>query len=170
MKMSTFLVGFNGFLPSSRRFRRYKRYDHRLQTFKKWPIGIGISAQSLTDAGFYYTGKGDICRCYACGATVSQCKDIEEYCARHKELQEDCPHIKLMGLVHNANTRKDNSGKKDSKQGICKVCNSKEANIVFLPCAHVSACDSCSDTQQGRTCPHCDNLFSSKTKIFLYNL
>ncbi|XP_071948685.1 E3 ubiquitin-protein ligase XIAP-like [Antedon mediterranea] len=50
-------------------------------------------------------------------------------------------------------------------QRLCKVCMEQDSNICFLPCGHISACESCG--RQLSECPICRGVIDTQTKIFL---
>ena len=35
----------------------FSRFEERLESFKKWPIGIPVESTDLAQAGLYYTGN-----------------------------------------------------------------------------------------------------------------
>lgn len=51
-------------------FRWYNSMEKRLVTFKGW-TGC-VKPKDLAQAGFYYLGKKDTCRCCCCGVEVSK--------------------------------------------------------------------------------------------------
>ncbi|XP_048751259.2 uncharacterized protein LOC125662965 [Ostrea edulis] len=50
---------------------------------------------------------------------------------------------------------------------ICKICKKEDACLVFLPCAHLSACSPCYSKMKGRKCPLCNATHRSTVKAFL---
>ncbi|XP_053378476.1 baculoviral IAP repeat-containing protein 7-A-like [Mercenaria mercenaria] len=47
----------------------------------------------------------------------------------------------------------------------CKICLDSEADIVFLPCGHITSCAMCSPAL--RRCPVCRVLVKGRIKVFL---
>jgi len=50
------------------------------------------------------------------------------------------------------------------EEKVCKVCRMNEVQVVFLPCAHLASCTSCSATV--RTCPICHVAISDRIRTF----
>ncbi|XP_063233849.1 baculoviral IAP repeat-containing protein 7-B-like [Bacillus rossius redtenbacheri] len=56
-------------------FPSYCTYEARLASFENWPVSLKQRPDKLSEAGFYYTGKGDQTVCFHCGGGL---KDWEE--------------------------------------------------------------------------------------------
>ncbi len=50
-------------------------------------------------------------------------------------------------------------------QRLCKICMSREANIVFVPCGHLATCGSCATAF--RNCPVCRSKIQQAVKTFM---
>ena len=50
--------------------------------------------------------------------------------------------------------------------GECMICNDRQANMLFLPCRHVMACNTCS-AQLKDKCPVCRSEIDAKYEIFI---
>ncbi|XP_071948729.1 baculoviral IAP repeat-containing protein 7-A-like [Antedon mediterranea] len=50
-------------------------------------------------------------------------------------------------------------------QRLCKVCMEQDSNVCFLPCGHISACESCG--RQLSECPICRGVIDTQKKVFL---
>ena len=50
----------------------YLYYEDRLETFQNWPREISPDKFSIAKASLYYTGEGDIVKCFACGVRLHQ--------------------------------------------------------------------------------------------------
>lgn len=46
----------------------------------------------------------------------------------------------------------------------CKICYDNEADIVFLPCGHLTTCETCAS--RVRTCPICRSYIHNKIKTY----
>lgn len=46
----------------------------------------------------------------------------------------------------------------------CRVCQDKEANILILPCAHVTLCTLC--TPYILKCPNCNSKIKATVKVY----
>ena len=58
--------------------------------------------------------------------------------------------------------RQINKALKDSK--LCKVCRDKDANRLFLPCAHLACCSLCSPAVQN--CPQCKSNIRGVVSVY----
>jgi len=47
----------------------------------------------------------------------------------------------------------------------CRVCMDQEINTVFLPCGHLSCCESCAKSLTD--CPICRNVIRGTVKTFI---
>ena len=50
-------------------YPQYQGYENRLNTFidRSWPISLYQNEVTLAEAGFFYSGNGDIVICAFCG-------------------------------------------------------------------------------------------------------
>ena len=62
-----------------------KIYDNRILSFTSWPKCHPLRPEALAKAGFYYTNKGDICRCAWCGITLTQWESFDCAVQEHKK-------------------------------------------------------------------------------------
>lgn len=62
---------------------RLSSFTSRFSTFEKWPEGIPVDKEQLTNAGFYYTEKNDSVQCFHCGGVLrrwtASCDPWEEH-------------------------------------------------------------------------------------------
>jgi len=63
---------------------------NRAATFLFYPPSK-VSTSSLIDAGFYYTGDEDICRCYKCKMELKQLQIGDIPCEIHQLMSPQCP-------------------------------------------------------------------------------
>ncbi|XP_039289307.1 death-associated inhibitor of apoptosis 1 isoform X2 [Nilaparvata lugens] len=83
--------------------------EARLASFAMWPISLKLKPNVFSEAGFFYTGKGDQTICYYCGGGL---KDWEESDVPWEE------HAKWFNRCHYVLSIK-------GKQFVDKVCNKK---------------------------------------------
>lgn len=81
------------------KFSEFKFYEDRLKTFIYWPEQLIPNKQSLSKAGFYYTGIGDKVTCFCCGVTLHQWKTTDQPWEEHMKYSEQCDYIKMTGKV-----------------------------------------------------------------------
>lgn len=74
----------------------YSSYSNRLETFVDWPKSVRQRPDDLADAGFFYLGKGDQVKCFACGGGLKdwEIDDIpwDEHALWYGEV---CMYVKL---------------------------------------------------------------------------
>jgi hypothetical protein len=86
-------------------FQENEQYDSRHGTFLRgdWPHnnkkGIPTPAE-LAEAGFFFIGPGDYCRCYQCGLEQMCWDPFEDPWIRHAFLAPDCCYVeRIKGRV-----------------------------------------------------------------------
>ena len=100
----------------------------RLETFKHWPKPHIVTAQSLAQAGFYYTNRNDIVECAFCLGKIYNWKVGDNAVEEHRRLFPNCSFIKRV-----ANRYK------------CIICLENEIEVAFIPCLHMVCCEKCSE-------------------------
>jgi baculoviral IAP repeat-containing protein 7/8 len=68
----------------------------RLESFADWPKTMRQKPQSLSDAGFYYTGKGDKVCCFSCGGGLKDWEENDDPWEQHGMWYGKCEYLKLM--------------------------------------------------------------------------
>lgn len=72
-------------------------YEDRLATFLVWPRQMSPDKYSLSAAGLFYTGEGDIVRCFSCGVKLSQWKITDKAFSEHRKWSPDFLYLKMIG-------------------------------------------------------------------------
>jgi E3 ubiquitin-protein ligase XIAP len=82
-------------MPMRPEHPQYAVEAHRMKSFENWPKTINQNCTQLSDAGFYYTGKGDHVCCFSCGGIL---KDWDEHnpWEQHAMYYSKCEYLKLM--------------------------------------------------------------------------
>ncbi|XP_045189649.1 baculoviral IAP repeat-containing protein 7-like [Mercenaria mercenaria] len=91
---------------------RYQTMGARLTSFDSFPRHILIQPRTLAVAGLYYTGKGDLCRCFACDGGLKDWSTGDDPIQEHATYFPNCPYInQLKGqeYVNQMQSRKTNS-------------------------------------------------------------
>lgn len=68
----------------------------RLESYSDWPKTMRQKPQQLSDAGFYYTGKGDKVCCFSCGGGLKDWEEGDEPWEQHGMWYGKCEYLKLM--------------------------------------------------------------------------
>ncbi|CRK95837.1 CLUMA_CG009286, isoform A [Clunio marinus] len=68
----------------------------RLESYEDWPKTMRQKPQQLSDAGFYYTGKGDRVCCFSCGGGLKDWEENDDPWEQHAMWYGKCEYLKLM--------------------------------------------------------------------------
>ncbi|VDH97946.1 baculoviral IAP repeat-containing protein 5 [Mytilus galloprovincialis] len=71
---------------------RYTNYCVRLASFGNWPKTQ--TPADLASAGFFYTGTGDVVKCFSCGKRIYQWEPYEIPWMEHKKHSPNCDFVK----------------------------------------------------------------------------
>lgn len=161
----------------------------RLNTFKKWPIALKTKPRALCEAGLFYTGSGDRTICFQCGVRLLDWEDDDDPWVEHATYAPNCNYVlSVKGFAYvnsfnrlrntpdycelpdtmelsKSNTSEKESDISETDTGLCKVCYLNEASIVFLPCAHLVSCVTC--TTKLSSCPVCRCTIKATLRVFL---
>lgn len=69
---------------------QYAPYASRLKSYGRWDASHKQSAMALCEAGFYYTGFDDLCRCYHCGGGIKEWAEVDKPWVEHARWFPDC--------------------------------------------------------------------------------
>ena len=76
---------------------RYSTYQDRMVTFYNWPKCLaGPKPDDLALAGFYYTGAGDIVRCFSCNILFKEWEPSNSATQEHLRWSPMCKFIKFV--------------------------------------------------------------------------
>lgn len=68
----------------------------RLRSYEDWPKMMKQNPQQLTDAGFFYTSKGDRVKCFSCGVGLRDWDENDEPWEQHALWHSTCEYLKLV--------------------------------------------------------------------------
>ena len=71
-------------------------YENRLRTFDTYPNQMLLDKFQLARAGFYYTGKSDICQCFRCHVKLSSWKRDDNAIKEHFRWSSNCEYMKMV--------------------------------------------------------------------------
>ncbi|XP_063908731.1 death-associated inhibitor of apoptosis 1-like isoform X1 [Zophobas morio] len=170
--------------------RNYEDEKIRLESFVKWPKSSKQKPEILAEAGFYYRGVEDHTICFKCGGALRDWKDDDDPWEQHalwfpkcnfllqskgSKYVEDVQRKLKSGVPCNNITKEKECEQNVCEQGSsaspddgilrCKICDSNERNVIFIPCKHILACDECS--RQFNNCPVCRKRIDERMKVFL---
>ncbi|XP_064024140.1 baculoviral IAP repeat-containing protein 7 isoform X1 [Pogoniulus pusillus] len=67
--------------------------EMRLSTFRNWPQYTDMPPEQLARAGFYYTGQGDVVRCFHCNGGVRSWSYGDDPWREHAKWHPDCEFL-----------------------------------------------------------------------------
>lgn len=153
----------------------YRHQQSRIESFKDWPKSIRQRPEQLSDAGFYYTGKGDKVRCFSCSVELKDWEENDDPWEWH----EKCDYVQLIkgdnfvremerkrneSVASTSQPREKSDDKDEEGSRLCKICYNAEYNTIFLPCGHVIACAKCASSVSA--CPACRQSFEKVKRIY----
>ncbi|KAG4079894.1 hypothetical protein HA402_015025 [Bradysia odoriphaga] len=155
---------------------------NRLKTFCNWPKSIRQRPAELVEAGFFYSGQGDMVICFSCGLGLRDWEIEDIPVVEHAKHTSQCSYLNLVKgeefvkSIKKAESENDTTKKtvtrnvsiigneETSIENACKICYERVADILFQPCNHCASCGRCSVSLE--TCPVCRRTIERKTKIF----
>ncbi|XP_052238852.1 uncharacterized protein LOC127850112 isoform X1 [Dreissena polymorpha] len=76
------------------RHERLRSLQSRLDTFTNWPSHVTQRPQELAEAGLYYTGNDDHCRCFACDGGLRKWEHGDDPWIEHCRWFPACPYAR----------------------------------------------------------------------------
>uniref|UniRef100_A0A8D8YE43 Death-associated inhibitor of apoptosis 1 n=1 Tax=Cacopsylla melanoneura TaxID=428564 RepID=A0A8D8YE43_9HEMI len=77
-------------------YPHYASYESRLRSFDSWPISLRLKPNVLSEAGFFYKGKGDQTLCFRCGGGLKHWEENDDPWTEHARWFSSCPYVKLV--------------------------------------------------------------------------
>lgn len=115
-------------------FPGYASPEARLRSYEMWPIALKLKPNMLSDAGFFYTGKGDQTICFHCGGGLKDWEESDEPWVEHARWFSKCSYVLLIkgkDFVDEVCGRKTNEEDKEkSEHGDDEVEESRPATSV----------------------------------------
>ena len=136
--------------PSS--YPNYASKEARLASFADWKFSIPV--EDLVSTGLYSTRIHDIVCCFHCGVTLGVWEEDDDPLEQHLKASPDCEYL-LLGSYSN---------EASDEAMACKICLTREKNILFLPCGHFVSCNGC--VFQLKTCPVCRSNIHGVHRVY----
>ncbi|AYN45059.1 iap-3 [Alphabaculovirus alterspexiguae] len=172
----------------------FESYSARLKTFDNvWPQALSQKPHDLAEAGFFYTGVGDMVVCFQNNCMLHKWNSEDLPWIEHARWFGTCPFVQrtkgpdfVQRVISEACVIKQNipavvaemaaadeekkddnlisdEEKKDDNL-ICKICFENRNDICFMPCGHVVACHKCALNVD--VCPLCRNKFINVQRLY----
>jgi len=113
-------------------FPNYATQEARLRSYEMWPIALKLKPNTLSEAGFFYTGKGDQTICFHCGGGLKDWEESDEPWVEHARWFSKCNFVLLVkgkDFVDEVCGRKTTKGKSKSEENLSQSsteCSKKE--------------------------------------------
>jgi E3 ubiquitin-protein ligase XIAP len=75
---------------------QYAVEANRIESYEDWPKTMRQKPQQLSDAGFFYTGKGDRVCCFSCSGGLKDWEENDDPWEQHGMWYGKCEYLKLM--------------------------------------------------------------------------
>ncbi|NXX83592.1 BIR7B protein, partial [Urocolius indicus] len=167
-------------LPNEPEYPEMVTEEMRLSTFQNWPQYTDMHPEQLARAGFFYTGQGDVVRCFYCDGGVRNWSFGDDPWREHAKWYPGCEFLlrsRGRGFVSSvqetfSSTLLSPSGMSTEEQlrrlqeeRMCKVCMDRDVSVVFVPCGHLVACGECALNL--RLCPICRAIIRGTVRTFM---
>lgn len=76
------------------RHPQYAKQEARIQTFVNWPSSAGQSTNVMAEAGMFYTGIADLCRCFTCDGGLQNWDIDDDPWLEHARWFPNCAYVK----------------------------------------------------------------------------
>lgn len=160
---------------------KYMLESERVKSFIDWPVALKQKPAQLSDAGFFYEGKGDRVSCFSCGGGLKDWYPEDDPWEQHAMNYKDCQYLiqmkgaefvkqvqeKKKGVIEKKVVEIDDSDDETNEtpnEKCCKICLEQEHNTVFIPCGHICACVKCAFSVE--KCPLCREPYERIVRTF----
>ncbi|NXT10728.1 BIR7B protein, partial [Prunella fulvescens] len=167
-------------LPNEPEYPEMVTEEMRLSTFENWPQNSSMHPEQLARAGFFYTGRGDVVRCFYCDGGVRSWSFGDDPWREHAKWYPECEfllHSRGREFVNSVQATfsstllapsqlsTEEQLRRLREERMCKVCMDKDVSVVFVPCGHLVACEECALNL--RLCPICRAAIRGSVRAFM---
>ncbi|NWH81075.1 BIR7B protein, partial [Piaya cayana] len=169
-------------LPNEPEYPEMIREEMRLSTFQNWPRYTDMHPEQLARAGFFYTGQGDLVRCFHCDGRIRNWLLGDDPWREHAKWYPECEFLlrsKGRGFVSHVQESIASTSltpvkpqmdteeqlRRLQEERTCKVCMDRDVSVVFVPCGHLVACAECASNLS--SCPICRAVIRGCVKTFM---
>uniref|UniRef100_A0A8C6ZIS9 RING-type E3 ubiquitin transferase n=1 Tax=Nothoprocta perdicaria TaxID=30464 RepID=A0A8C6ZIS9_NOTPE len=182
-------------LPNPPEYPEMGVEEMRLSTFESWPQYTEVHPQQLARAGFFYTGQGDMVRCFYCDGSVRNWEFGDDPWREHAKWYPRCEFLlrskgrefvngvqesffstAVSPVSHLTCNRwefrqwgvplsTEEQLRRLREEKMCKVCMDRDVSVVFVPCGHLVACAECAPNL--RLCPICRAVIRGSVRTFM---
>ncbi|NXY77063.1 BIR7B protein, partial [Glareola pratincola] len=166
-------------LPNEPEYPEMVTEEMRKSTFQNWPRYTGMRPEQLAGAGFFYTGQGDVVRCFYCGGGVRNWSFSDDPWREHAKWYPGCEFllrsrgrefISIWAFLlffgkDGSRMSTEEQLRRLQEERMCKVCMDRDVSVVFVPCGHLVACGECALNL--RLCPVCRAVIQGSVRTFM---
>ncbi|KGL76021.1 Baculoviral IAP repeat-containing protein 7-B [Tinamus guttatus] len=170
-------------LPNQPEYPELGTEEMRLSTFESWPQYSEVHPEQLARAGFFYTGQGDMVRCFYCDGSVRNWELGDDPWREHAKWYPRCEFLlrskgrefvndvqesffsTLVSPVSETPLSTEEQLRRLQEEKMCKVCMDRDVSVVFVPCGHLVACAECAPNL--RLCPICRAVIRGSVRTFM---
>ncbi|NXB85789.1 BIR7B protein, partial [Vidua chalybeata] len=170
-------------LPNEPEYPEMVTEEMRLSTFENWPQNSSMHPEQLARAGFFYTGRGDVVRCFYCDGGVRSWSFGDDPWREHAKWYPECEFVlhsrgrefvnsiqatfsnTLLAPVNESQLSTEEQLRRLREERMCKVCMDRDVSVVFVPCGHLVACEECALNL--RLCPICRAVIQGSVRAFM---
>nr|XP_032837353.1 baculoviral IAP repeat-containing protein 3-like [Petromyzon marinus] len=135
-----------------------RSFGARLRSFASWPYTANVSPPELAYAGFYYSGYGDLVKCFSCDG------HLQEWALGDSAWHEHAKWFPRPSPDTAAPSTEELLDKLEERLS-CKVCMEREVSTMFVPCGHVATCGHCALSLS--RCPVCRVAVQTSLRAFM---
>ncbi|KFV89347.1 Baculoviral IAP repeat-containing protein 7-B [Fulmarus glacialis] len=167
-------------LPNEPEYPEMVTEEVRLSTFRNWPQYTDMHPEQLARAGFFYTGQGDVVRCFYCDGGVRNWSFGDDPWREHAKWYPGCEFLlrsrgrdfvsiwafffSFFGKDESRMSTEEQL-RRLQEERMCKVCMDRDVSVVFVPCGHLVACGECALNL--RLCPICRAVIRGSVRTFM---
>ncbi|NWZ91267.1 BIR7B protein, partial [Nesospiza acunhae] len=170
-------------MPNEPEYPEMVTEERRLSTFENWPQNSSMHPEQLARAGFFYTGRGDVVRCFYCDGGVRSWSLGDDPWREHAKWYPECEFLlhsrgrefvnsvqatfsgTLLAPVIESQLSTEEQLRRLQEERMCKVCMDRDVSVVFVPCGHLVACEECALNL--RLCPICRAAIRGTVRAFM---
>ncbi|NWX13950.1 BIR7B protein, partial [Aegotheles bennettii] len=163
-------------LPNEPEYPDMVTEEMRLSTFQNWPQYTDMHPEQLARAGFFYTGQGDVVRCFYCDGGVRNWSFGDDPWREHAKWYPGCDFLlrsrgrEFVSSVQDSFSSTSRMSTEEQlrrlqEERMCKVCMDRDVSVVFVPCGHLVACEECALNL--RSCPICRSVIRGTVRTFM---
>lgn len=132
----------------------YRKITDRLKSFEEWPKSMRQKPAELSDAGFFYLGKGDQVKCFSCGGGLKDWEEDDVPWEQHAMWYDKCPYLNEVKSADYIQSVKQKFETKD-EQSTEDINNSTNVQVQSNSEAHHEILNEDTSVNDSKLCKIC---------------